>query len=543
MNFKRLLYTLFLYTPFLWLFTSCSETKQHKHDIFHMNFYFGLTSLDPAFSKDQATMWADNQIYNGLVQIDEKMNVQPCIAKSWKISADGLTYVFTIRNDVYFHDHEKFADGKGRKVVAQDFVYSFNRLMDTTVASTGAWLFNDKVDKTIPFEALNDSTFIIHLKSPFHPMLGMLTLQYCSVVPKEVVDFYGKDFRSHPVGTGPFKLVRWEENSVLILTKNTNYFEKDSVGNKLPYLQGVRISFIIDRSAEFMQFSQGKLDFMNSISVDFKDKLLTPTGELKPEWKDKIVFEKMPYLNTEYLGISMAKQPVEALKNKKVRQAINYAIDRKKMITYMRNGIGFPAENGMIPKGDACFDAVAVKGYTYDVEKAKKLLLEAGYPNGKGIGTIKIFCNPNYVDLITYISNELANIGITCQIENTPASFLREAMRKNDVEFFRASWIGDYPDGENYLALFYSKNDAPPNYTFFKNEQYDRLYEAAMKETDVAKTCALYHQMENIIIDEAPVVPLFYDEVTRFVHKNVKGLPNNAMNLLILKGVKLESDK
>jgi len=528
-----------LLVPVVFFTISCAQQTKTKRDVFRMNISAGLTSLDPAFSKDQATMWCDNQLFNGLVQVNEKLEVQPCIAKSWKISDDGLHYVFDLRTDVFFHDHEKFQNGKGRKVVAQDFVYSFNRLIDSTVASTGGWLFNDKIDKSNPFESLNDSTFRINLRTPFHPMLGLLTLQYCSVVPKEIVDFYGKDFRAHPVGTGPFKLVRWEESNVLVLTKNENYFERDSAGNRLPYLQGVRISFMADKGSEFLQFSQGKLDFMTGLDISYKDKLLTATGELNAEWKNKINFEKMPYLNTEYLGISMAKQPSEALKNKKVRQAINYAIDRKKMIAYLRNGIGASAENGMIPKGVPCYDENSVKGYSYDVEKAKRLLAEAGYPNGKGIGEIKIYSNPTYSDLITNIANELSNIGIICKIENTPATFLREAMRKNEVEFFRASWIGDYPDGENYLALFYSKNGAPPNYTFFKNAAYDKLYEAAMKETNPEKTCDLYHQMEQLIIEEAPVVPLFYDEVTRFMHKNISGLKPNAMNLVILKEVKL----
>jgi oligopeptide transport system substrate-binding protein len=211
---------------------------------------------------------------------------------------------------MFFFMTMKNLEWQRSKVVAQDFVYSFNRLIDSTVASTGGWLFNDKVDKSNPFEALNDSTFRINLRTPFHPMLGLLTLQYCSVVPKEIVDFYGKDFRAHPVGTGPFKLVRWEESNVLVLTKNENYFERDSAGNRLPYLQGVRISFMADKGSEFLQFSQGKLDFMTGLDISYKDKLLTATGELNAEWKDKINFEKMPYLNTEYLGISMAKQPI-----------------------------------------------------------------------------------------------------------------------------------------------------------------------------------------------------------------------------------------
>lgn len=522
------------------IFVACQQKSKHKRDVFRMNISAGLTSLDPAFSKDQATMWCDNQIYNGLVQIDEQLRVQPCIAKRWEISKDGLDYIFHLRDDVYFHDDEKFLNGKGRKVVAQDFVYSFNRLIDTTVASTGAWLFNDKVDKSNPFEAKDDSTFIIHLKAPFQPMLGMLTLQYCSVVPKEVADFYGKDFRSHPVGTGPFKLVRWEEGNVLVLTKNTNYFERDANDNKLPYLQGVRISFIADRGAEFLQFKQGKLDFITGLDVSFKDQLLTIDGNLKPEWKDKILFEKMPYLNTEYLGFSMAKQPFSDLKNKKVRQAINYAIDKQKMLTYLRNGIGTAATSGMIPKGFPSFDTSAVRGYRFNIEKAKQLLIEAGYPNGKGIGTIRIYSNPTYSDLITNIANELGNIGITCKIENVPASFLRQAMRKDEAAFFRASWIGDYPDGENYLALFYSKNGAPPNYTFFKNAQYDNLYEQAMRTTNEKEKMSLYHAMEKIILEEAPVVPLFYDEVVRFVHMNVVNFNANAMNMVDLKEVQFK---
>ncbi|MCB9034030.1 MAG: ABC transporter substrate-binding protein [Chitinophagales bacterium] len=519
---------------------SCNSNGKQKSDVFKLNISAGLTSLDPAFAKDQATMWCDNQIYNGLVQIDEQLNVQPCIAKSWTITEDGKTYTFHLRNDVFFHDNDLFKDGKGRKVTASDFVYSFNRIIDTTIASTGAWLFNGKVIDENPFVAIDDTTLQIQLQHAFRPFLGLLTLQYCSVVPKEVVDHFGKDFRANPCGTGPFKMVRWEENNVLILTKNDNYFEHDAAGKPLPYLNGIRISFIADKGAEFNQFAQGKLDFMTGLDVAYKDKLLSPTGELLPEWKDKLNFIKMPYMNTEYLGISMGKQPCEALKNQKVRQALNYAIDRKKMIEYLRNGIGVPAINGIIPAGMADFDANTVKGYDFDIEKAKQLLAEAGYPNGNGVDEITIYSNPTYQDLITFIAKEFKNIGIKTKIENTPAAFLREAMRKNEVEVFRASWIGDYPDGENYLSLFYSGYGAPPNYTFYKNTNYDKLYEQAISTIDDAKAKQLYHQLENIMIKDAPIIPLYYDEITRFVHKNVKGLPNNAMNLLVLKTVALD---
>lgn len=546
-NFKHYIYNmqqkfwiLFLISAIL-LFQFCQiQNKKDNTNFFHLNMSAGLTSLDPAFAKDQATMWADNQLYNGLVQIDEQLNIIPCIAKSWNISDDGLMYTFHLRNDVFFHNHELFPEGNGRKVIAQDFVFAFNRIIDSTVASTGAWLFNGKVKNENPFVALNDTTFVIHLQQPFLPLLGMLTLQYCSVVPAEIVSHYGKDFRKHPVGTGPFKFIRWEENNVLILHKNENYFERDSLGNQLPYIDGVRFNFVADKGTEFNQFKQGKIDFMTGLDVAYKDELLTKEGNLKSEWKDKINFIKMPYMNTEYIGISMGKQPSKALQNKKVRQAINYAIDRKKMIAYLRNGIGVPAENGMIPMGMAAFDTTKVKGYYFNLNKAKQLLVEAGYPNGKGIEELTIFSNPTYQDLISNIASELKNIGIHLKIENTPAAFLREAMRKNEVQLFRASWIGDYPDAENYVALFYSGYGAPPNYTFYNNKAYDKLYEAAISTTDAADAKNKYHQLENMMLEDAPVIPLFYDQITRFTHKRVKYLPNNAMNLLVLKTVQLK---
>jgi len=523
------------------LFSACKEVRKNKSaKFFHLNISAGLTSLDPAFAKDQATMWCDNQLYNGLVQIDSNLNILPSIAKSWTVADDGLSYTFILRDDVYFHNHKLFPDGKGRKVVAEDFVYSFNRIIDTAVASTGAWLFNGKVSTENPFEAKDDTTFIIYLKESFRPMLGLLTLQYCSVVPKEVVEYYGKDFRKNPVGTGPFRFVRWEENNVLIVHKNPDYFETDAHGNKLPYIDGIRFNFIANRNSEFNQFKKGEIDFMTGLDIAFKDKLLTTEGKLKSEWEDKINFIKMPYMNTEYIGISMAKQPCEALKNKKVRQAINYAIDRKKMIRYLRNGIGVAAENGIIPLGMNEFDSVKVKGYGYDIFKAKQLLTEAGYPNGNGIDPITVYSNPTYQDLISSVANQLAEIGIRIKIENSPAAFLREAMRKNEVQMFRASWIGDYPDAENYLALFYSGYGAPPNYTFYKNSVYDKLYEKAMQTNDTKEALEMYHQLEIMVLEDAPVILLFYDQIVRFVHKRIKHLPNNAMNLLELKTIEIE---
>lgn len=515
--------------------TACRQEGNKSGLVFRLNLSSGLSSIDPAFSRDQPTMWVCNQVFNGLVQVDEQLKVVPAIAKSWELTDDGLCINFLLRNDVYFHDNELFVEGKGRKVVATDFVYSFNRIIDEKVASTGAWLFNGKVRDSLPFEAVSDSVFRINLRVPFGPMLSLLTLPYCSVVAREVVEHYGKDVRKHPVGTGPFKFVRWEENVALVLAKNYNYFEKDATGQQLPYLDGVKFSFINDRSVEFLQFLQGQLDIVSGIDKSFRDKALNHKGELRDEYKYSVKYQRIPYMNTEYLGFSMKKLQCKALADKRVRQAINYAIDREKMLVYLRNGIGQPAHSGMIPPGMQSFDSAVVKGYYYQPQKAAQLLKSAGYPNGKGLPELTLHSNPQYQDLTDFIAKSLEEVGFKIKVQLSPGSFLRESMSKNEVDFFRASWIGDYPDAENYLALFYSGNGAPPNYTFFSNPTYDRLYLEALSETDAEKSKQLHHQMEQIIIEEAPVVPLFYDEVVRFTGPRVQSMSINAMNMLVLK--------
>ncbi|HUH74455.1 MAG TPA: ABC transporter substrate-binding protein [Chitinophagales bacterium] len=519
--------------------TACNEKAiQDDRKVFRFNLSSGVTSLDPAFSKDQATMWMCNQLYNGLLQLDDSLNVIPSIAKDYDILDNGLTYVFHLRENVFFHNHSLFPNRKGRRVIASDFVYSFNRIIDEKIASTGAWLFNEKVRDSIPFEALNDSTFVIHLKHAFRPMASLLTLQYCSVVPKEIVDYYGKDFRNVAIGTGPFKLVKWQENVALVLGKNENYFEKDSQGVQYPYIDGVKVTFLNDRSVEFLQLLQGHLDMVSGIDKSFRDKAIDATGQLQSEVASQVTMLRMPYMNTEYLGFSMGKVKNTAIQNKLVRQAISYAIDREKMITYLRSGIGKPAHYGIIPIGVKGFNE-NVKGYSFQPELAKKLLNDAGYPNGNGIEPILLSSNPMYQDLTEYIAKSLENIGIKVVVQLSPGSFLREAMSKNEVDFFRASWIGDYPDAENFLALFYGKNSAPPNYTFYNNPKYDQLYQKALSASTDLESKKIYGQMEQIMLDDAPIIPLFYDELIRFTGKRVQYLSSNTMNMLMLKNAQL----
>ena len=511
------------------LFTACSQ--QYNNDeltIFKYNESSGIATLDPAFAKDQATIWATNQLFNGLVQLDNKLNVKSSIAKSWHISANALVYNFLLRNDVVFHDDELFEKGKGRKVIAQDFEYSFNRLLNKDLAAPGAWVLANVKS----FKAINDSVFRIELNTPFPAFLSLLSMQYCSVVPKEIVEV--RDFNRQPIGTGPFQFQLWEDGVKLVFRKNPNYFEKQGQ-EQLPYLDAVAITFIKDKQSAFLQFIQGKLDFISGIDASYKDEILTRTGELQEKYKEKVVLQSQPYLNTEYLGFLMDKPlPLG------IRQAINYGFDRVKMLKYLRNNIGTPANQGFVPMGLPSFSE-SVKGYNYDPEKAKQLVLSAKIEGSFDVNKeILLSTTSSYLDLCEYIQNQLQDIGLNVRVAVNPPSTHRQMVATSKLNFFRGSWIADYPDAENYLSLFYSKNFCPngPNYTHFENEAFDALYEKALSETNPKTRYAYYQQMDKLIIDNAIVVPLYYDRVLRFTNKNIRGFESNAMNLLDLKRVR-----
>ncbi len=518
---------------------SCGNSSEENSDkiVFRYNEAGNIPTLDPAFARNPQAIWPDNQLYNGLVQLDDSLNIQPDIAKSWTINDSTLTYIFNLRGDVYFHQNKAF-QSKGsklttRKVVAQDFVYSFNRLTDEKVASSGSWVLQN-VDH---YEALNDSTFSITLKKPFPPFLGLLAMRYCSVIPKEAIEFYGKDFRNNPIGTGPFQFKLWEENVKLVLTKNPLYFESDKNGKQLPYLDAVAITFIPDKQGEFLQFAQGNLDFISGLDSSYKDEILTTDGKLQNKYKDLAYMISGPYLNTEYLGFYLdAKTP--EIKSLTLRQAINYGFDREKMVKYLRNSLGIPAINGFIPKGLAGY--AEIKGYDYNPEKAFRLIDEYKKETGDLAPEITIGTNSQYLDLCEYIQRELEKIGIGVKVDVMPPSTLRQMKSSGELDIFRASWIADYPDAENYLSLFYSPNFAPngPNYMHFKSAVFDSLYNASLKISNMEQRKLLYTKMDSVVIEQSPVIPLFYDMAVRFVNKKVSGLGINPQNFLVLKRVK-----
>jgi len=510
--------------------------------VFHLNIATGyLESIDPAYAKDLNMMWVDHMIYNTLVETDEHLHTIPSLAKTWEVSANGLAYTFHLRNDAFFQDNPLFENGSGRRMTAHDVAYSFNRIIELNTASTGAWIFNGKVAEANPFEVIDDTTFRVNLRTPFRPLPEILSMAYCNIVPHEVVEYWGKDFRSHPCGTGPFTFSYWDEGNTLCLLRNPHYWEHDTSCKPLPYLDAVQVSFNESRASEFQLFLQGKLDFVNNIDGSFKDLLLSKDGTLKKEFRDKFHLDISTYLNTEYIGfLTDTTNPAmkgEPTRDPLVRRAINYAIDRQKIVTYFKNGMEIPASQGFIPAGMPGYDSAAHYGYNYDPAKARELLTQSGYPNGKGLKPIKVLVANNFEDVVNFIGSELQQVGITLNIEIIQPNVLKQQMSLSKAIVFRGDWLADYPDAETYLVFFNSHFPAPPNYTRFSNATFDRWYDESLNMPDTPRW-QQYRKMDSLAMSYAPIVPLFYEKLLHFTQNNISGFRSSPMNIIDLKRVK-----
>ena len=512
---------------FCLIFTACSE-KQKIDDsgIFRLNRYDNISSLDPTFARTQANNWVCNLMYNGLVKLNDSLQIIPDIAKKWEISQDGKTYTFILRNDVYFHKNQAFGKDSTRTVNAKDFEYSFNRLTDSKVGGAGNWVLNNVQN----FKALNDSVFQMNLKEAFPPFLGLLSMKYCSVVPHEMFKNGQEEFRKTPVGTGPFQFQLWEDNVKLVLRKNPLYFEKDEKGNSLPYLEAVSMTFLPEKHGEFLELIQGNLDMMADLDPSYKNEILTPLGELNPKYKDILDLKKYDYLSTVYLCFYLDDgNPVD----EKLRQAINYGIDKPKMVKYMMNGVATAAEGGFIPKGLPGHGENI--GYQFNPTKARELI--QNYKKEKGnLPVVQLTTVQEYADICEFIQAQMAKVGLNIEINVVPGPTMRDGKATGKFSFFRANWGADYPDAENFLSLYYSKNFAPegPNYSHYKNEKFDELYLKSFQINDEKQREKTYREMDSLMMKSAPIVPLFYDQTSIFLQKNVKGFSMNPVKLLDL---------
>lgn len=515
---------------------SCQEKASHNFtvkDVFRYNESSDIKTLDPAYSSNQAHIWVCNQLYNSLVQMDSKLHIKPAVAKSWSIDSTATIYHFKLRKDIQFYDPKgKFTS----TLTASDVVFSLERLRSKTLAAPGAWILESV--KKDGIMALNDYELRIELNEANPAFLSLLSMQYASILSQTYYKEVKENYFQSPISTGPYYFKFWEDKVKMVLRKNPIYFEKDENGYDLPYLEAVSIRFLPDKHAAFLEFIKGNLDLISGIDASYKDEVLDKVGLLKPEYKNLIHLMKQDYLNTEYLAFLVDSNSFYPYNNAHFRKAINFAFDRKLMMKYIRNGIGTPAVNGFIPKGLQAFEGG--KSYTYFQKDSVNYYLDKAKYFQSGSPEIELHTNNSYLDLCEYIQNSLNGFGIKTKVTVHPSSTLRQLISKQKVQFFRASWIADYPDAENYLSLFYSENKAPngPNYSHFDSEYFDDLYTQSRGVGEHKDRIGLYKEMQKIMMSQSPVVPLYYDEVYLFTQKDIQGLQTNPMNLIHIKHVK-----
>lgn len=520
------------------LLNSCNGSRKHLDEqyVFRYNEAAGITSLDPAFSRTFENLWAVNQLFEGLVQLDEEMKVAPSIAETWEISEDGLLYTFHLRNDVFFHANIDF---EKRKVVAEDFKYSFERIVDEKTASPGKWVFN--VVEENGFLAIDDQTFSIRLKESFPPFLGILSMKYCSVLPKEAVEKYGEEFRSNPIGSGPFMFKFWEESQVLSMVRNPDYYEKDEQGNELPYLKAISITFKKDQNAVFLDFLKGSYDMLQGIEGNYKEELLDENGILRTEYADKVILDRSPWLKTDYLGFlldSIVDGSVNPFLNRDIRLAVNHAIDRRLMTKVLLRNLGSPALGGFIPEGFQSHTS-HFENYDYDPGLSMALLKMNGYTSENPL-IVELNTTAAYTALAEFIQYQLSMVGIKMSVSVLEAGNLNELVAQSKLFFFKKSWLADYPDEENFMALFYETNFCPdgPNYTHYRSDLYNNLYETSIFTIDRIERMHLYQKMDSLVAEEQAIVPLFYGQAIKFLQPNLVGLPSSPVNMLDLRKVR-----
>ncbi len=471
-------------------------------------------TLDPARINDIFARTIAQQIYDGLLQYDESLGIRPAIAQSWKSSRDGKTWTFPLRERVKFHH--------GREVTAQDFVYSFTRLLDPKLKSAAAQFFlriegakefaEGRVKTVKGLQALDRYTLRITLTEASSPFISLLAIGYAKVIPQEVLERLGDAFDLQPVGTGPFKAVKVDRNKEVILEANLEYF-----GGR-PYLDRIEYKIFPGEAKEemFLQFEKGELEDSPVLT-----KILPSVIK-----NDRYQFVRRPIMGIRFLGFNTTWKP---LSDPKVRQAINYAVDRDWIAREIYQERYNPA-GGILPPGTYSYDP-KLHAYPYDPEKARRLLAEAGYPDGKGLPAITIWSAAKSEDAVAEleaIARLLTAVGIRVEVQyNTNWPGYKRDVYDGKLPVFRYSWYGMTPDPENFLyRLFHSQS--VDNFTHLHNPAIDGLLLRAAAEPDPIRRVNLFREAERQILAEAPILLLGYYSYERVFQSYVKGIKVSA---------------
>ncbi len=523
--------------------------------VFRINETEDFRSLYPLNVTEVVAHRITNQVYQGLVKLDqENLTVLPALAEKWDVNEDATSFTFHLRKGIKFHDNACFADGKGREFKASDVKYCLDKACESAPENQMFWLFKDKVKGANEYhqstidkaplaggvegvQVIDDYTIQINLNYSFAGFLKILSHSACWVYPKEAFDMYGIDMRINCVGTGPFRVKTIKESETVILENNPTYWGIDEFGNKLPYLDGIKFSFIKEKKAELLEFKKGNLDMVYRLPLEMIKDVVGELEDAKKGGNKPYVMQVVPAMSVVYLGMQNKLAPFD---NVDVRKAFNYAIDKNSIVTYTLQGDGRPGVHGIVPpfKG---YDYENVKGYEFDADKAKEHLAKAGYPNGKGFPEITLQINSGGGDRNVQIAEVVQkmlseNLGVSVKIEQLQFPQHLENLETGKALFWRSAWIADYPDPENFLNLLYGGH-VPADITTksfinsvrYQNEAFDAKFNEALREVDEAKRYELFRQADQIAVDDAATLPIFYDENTRLIQVYVKNFPSNAM--------------
>ncbi|MDD2574363.1 MAG: ABC transporter substrate-binding protein [Firmicutes bacterium] len=499
-----------------------AEMKNKYGGTYRMAIIQSPLSLDPVHAVDTSSSRIVYQLFETLVDVDSDGEVIPNLAKEWDISDNGLVYTFKLREGVKFHSaigEGIITENGGREVTAKDWVWTFKHIIDPDTNSERAY-FLDMIKGYADYregetEALegvvakDEYTLEIVLDHPFAPFITMLAYNTFSVIPREDVEMWGQDFGFNPVGTGPFRFSEWIQDDRVVLTRNEDYWRKDEEGNSLPYLNGMEFRTINDLTMQWTEFGLGNLEAIESVDDPYYHEAL----EKYPD-----SFLRKPQMGTYFYGMNVTAKPFD---NKKVRQAINYAIDRQGIIDRLRNGRATPAK-GVLPPGMFGYNP-DLEGYTYDPQKARKLLAEAGYPDGIEI-TLQYNTDDIHKRIAEAFQQQMKDAGIEVKLRHMDGAALFEAMGKGEATFFRLGWVVDYPDPDNFLhVLLNSANFGPlGNFTLYKNDEFDRLTNEARVESDPEERRKMYQEAEKIVVEEAPWLFVYHYTTEQLLQPYVK---------------------
>jgi peptide/nickel transport system substrate-binding protein/oligopeptide transport system substrate-binding protein len=481
---------------------------------YHKALWQDPLTLDPAFFTDVYATAVAQQVFDGLVQFDANLNVVPSIAKSWEASRDGLVWTFHLRQGVKFHH--------GREVHADDFVYTFTRILDPRTASPRAWLFErvqgaakfraGEADRVEGLQALDAYTLQITLSQPYAPFINLLGMAQAQVVPPEEVQRLGAAFGRQPVGAGPFRFVNWVAGEEITLAANEAYHEGR------PFLDRLHYRIMTNHQDILAEFAKGALE-----DVDLTGQEGTPLSR-----DPRFNYVRKPLLTTAFLGLNTSHGP---LSQREVRQAINHAIDREAMVSTIRQNRHVQAR-GILPLGMPGYNP-DLADYPYNLARARQLLAEAGYPEGKDLPPLELWTSSKTAVILQEqeaIKRDLERLGIRVELftaENWK-QYRTEVVGKRPGAMYRYSWFADFPDPDNFLfSQFHSQS--PDNFANYSNPAVDHLLERARSEGDYLKRIALYRQAEALIMADAPVVNLMYYTCEYLFQRHVQGIELNAL--------------